>query len=370
MQLILALRINLQHMLLFRKSYLLILAFIFAWACSNNTPEKKLEQEQKVEADPIASNVLHLYTSQYLPADDTLFQVYEQQTGISVKVIEVEQSTLIAEIQSGKAIDVAIFPELGLVMDAKEAGLLQTHSPKLDNYHKSMARDDYAYWTGLSRKYPCVAYAKERLELNGLKDFWGLAETQWKGEIILPPEDDPYLQTLLASMIVHNGQDKVSVWAKKLVSNSLPVTKATAASRLKALAAGEADLTIITAGDLGLLRYPPTYEELLIGQAIDIFIPANGDFYTHVNLSSAVVPRQGDINKAVSFIEFLTSQPAQQLYAGARHEFPVNVMALPSDFIIEEMGGVREDELSLQTLLSYREQAAQIMQQAAWPTAN
>ena len=357
-------------MLLFRKSYLLILTFISAWACSNNTPENVQEQEQTVEVDPIGSNVLHLYTTQYLPADDTLYQVYEQQTGISVKIKEVKPNALIAEIQSGKHIDVAIFPELGLAMNAKEAGLLQTHSPKLDKYHKSMARDDYAYWTGLSRKYPCVAFAKERLDINGLEDFWGLAEAQWKGKIILPPGNDPYLKTLLASMIVHNGPDKVSAWAAQLVSNSISTTKATAKDRLKALAAGEADITIVTAGDLGLLRYPPTYEELLVGQAIDALIPANGTFYTHVNLRSAVVPKQGDVNKAVSFIEFLTSQPAQQLYAGARHEFPVNVMALPSDFIIEEMGGVREDELSLQTLLGYRKQAAQILEQAAWPTAN
>lgn len=347
-----------------------MLAFIFAWACSNDAPENVMEQEQKVEADPIASDVLHLYTTQYLPADDTLYQAYEQQTGISVKVVEVKPTALIAEIQSGKQMDVAIFPELGLVTDAKEAGLLQVHSPKLDKYHKSMARDDYAYWTGLSRKYPCIAYAKERLELAELKDFWGLAEAEWKGKIMLPPGNDPYLKTLLASMIVHDGQDKVNAWVAQLVSNSISTTKTTAADRLKALATGEADVTIITAGDLGLLRYPPTYEELLIGQAIGVLIPANGTFYTHVNLSSAVVPKQGDINKAVSFVEFLTSQPAQQLYAGARHEFPVNVMALPSDFIIEEMGGIREDELSLHTLLGYRKQAVQIIQQSAWPTAN
>lgn len=357
-------------MSIFRNQFLLLFLFISVWACSNDSSGSSEKQPSEEKPDLSSADVLRLYTTQQLSDDDTLYQIFRQQTGITVAVTEVAAGQLIQELKTGKAIDVVIFPEIGMTVDAQAADLLQPYHPKLDNYHKSMARDDYGFWTGLSRKYPCIAYANERLKPDGLTDFWGLAEARWKGKIALPPSDDPYLISLLASMIVHNGEDMATEWADQLVKNAAAEVKADAKDRLKILAAGGAELTIVTAGDLGLMRFPPTYEELLVGQACSIIVPSNGDFHTHVNLNCATVPVQGNLQNAVAFIEFLCSQPAQQIYAGARHEFPANVMALPPDFIIEEMGGVREDELSFQALVNHRQQARQILQKVAWPTAN
>jgi iron(III) transport system substrate-binding protein len=344
-----------------------ILAIGMINSCANNAQERSESESQSTTSTVVES--LLLYTTEAIPSDDTLWTIFYQQTGIQVNVKLFDPQALIPTLQSqNEQVDVVIFPEVGLAHEAKQLGLLQFHDiPELGAYYKSMARDESGFWTGLSRKHLSIAYAHERVREPVFNSFMDLTSSRWKNRILLPSIDDPYLVSLISSMLIHNGEATAKRWINGVLANQqLPPVKS-AKSRLESIASGEADITIVNAGDLGQLKNPPTYEELLAGEACQIAIPRNGDFHTYVNISCAAVPQNGNIAKAVKLIRFLTSKDVQVRYAGSRHEFPVDVMALPSEFLIEVMGGMREDELELETLAAYRSKAQQFLVSNGWP---
>jgi len=351
------------------RSALLLGLIVLLAACAGEKPSEGKQQKRTRASQP--AEVLTVYTTQPLPADDSLYSAFQSNTGLKVETVEVPVKDLLPRLkeegQRTKA-GLVIFPEVGMAAEAKGAGLLQFHAmPELESYYKSMARDDHGYWTGLSRKYPAIAYAHERVKADGIVSFFDLMDSKWKGKLILPKADNPYLITLVASFIIHNGRQSTENWIKAMVANASGDAISDGKARIKALAAGQGDITLVNAGQLGQLRYPPTYQELVEGQAADLVIPANGDFHTHVNISCAAIPVGADKEMAIALIRFLVTKEVQEVYAASRHEFPVQVMAMPSSFIIEEMGGVRVDELELEQLVQYRGQAIELHHHLNWP---
>jgi iron(III) transport system substrate-binding protein len=345
---------------------LFVFLAVIAGACSP-APDSSETTADVAAAKP----VLVVYTTQHLPSDDSLYINFENQQGIRVEIVEWATHKILPALQDSSVLprpDVVVFPEVGLAASAKSQGLLQFHSlPGLTNYYKSMARDEEGYWTGLSRKHYAIAYAQESVEAEAITSFEGLADDIWKTRLLLPPADDPFLISFIASRCIHFGKEATLGWMKNILNNQAVPPLSSAKSRIQALARGQADVTLINAGDLGLLRYPPTYQELVEGNAVKLFIPAHPQFFSHVNISCATVPKGGKLQYAQQFIRFMASQAVQDVYAAQRHEFPVHVMSMPSPFIVEEMGGLREDELELEILVDNRKQAMQLLKEAGWP---
>ena len=340
--------------------------WVFLGACKPSPKPDKTVSDASAK-----TSALVVYTTQHLPADDSLYLTFEKQYGIPVEIVEWTEHKLMSAIQDSSIHprpDVVVFPEVGLAAVAKAQGLLQFHSlAGLPNYYKSMARDEEGYWTGLSRKHYAIGYAHERVNAEEVISFEDLTASKWKGKLVLPPADDPFLISFIASRYIHLGKEATLEWMKGVIENQATSPLATAKSRIQALAKGEADITLINTGDLGLLRYPPTYQELIAGKAVNLFIPTHPDFFSHVNISCATVPVGGNLQYAQQFMLFMTKQAVQDVYAAQRHEFPVHVMSMPSPFILEEMGGIRDDELELEVLVKNRAQALQLLKEANWP---
>lgn len=315
-------------------------------------------------------NILTLYTYRSLPGQDSVFQKFELKSGIQVEVVEVPAGELTARLKQEGAqcpADIVIYPEVSMAILARQEGLLQACSlPGIDQYFKDGLRDEEGYWTGLSRVIPAIAYSSERLQPQDLDSWVDLAMPRFRGKVLAPSADDPYLQSLVASFILHNGEEAARAWASAMTANFARPPRGNTMDQLKAIAAGEGDVAITTVSELGYLRYPLTYEELLIGQASRLIIPKNGTFNTHINATCATAPKGGDLRLARIFLEYMTGQEAQMEYPQAAQEHPANVMAIPSDYIIEEVGPVEEDDLELNLLGQYNQFAVQILREAGW----
>ena len=315
----------------------------------------------------IAEEVLHLYTYRHLAADDSLYQRYQRLTGTRVELFHAEPEVLLRQVRQGSSpADVLILPEVAMAIRAKEEGLLQTCAlPRLEKYFKADLRDDYGYWTGLAIQYPIIAYREDQVNPGRLESFFDLADPYWKGQVLAPSAADPHLQSLVASFVAKNGEEATRQWAESVARNFARQPQGNSLDQLKALGAGLGKLAIANAGDLGYLRYPQSHEELKLGENIRHVLPFNQGF-NHINVSCAVVPKHGDARKAARFIEFLTSGIVQEIYPAAAHENPVNVMGLMPQFVVEEVGNVQEDPLSLNLLAHYNRQAVAILKEAGW----
>lgn len=315
-------------------------------------------------------NVLTVYTYRLLPGQDSVLRRFEQRSGLQVEVVEMPARSLASRIQQeGEQCpaDIVIFPDVSMAFRARLQGLLQPYQlPGVDQYFKDDLGDYEGYWTGLSRIVPAIAYSSERIQPTNLNTWVDLAMPRFRGKVLAPSSEDPYLQSLIASFILHNGEDAARAWVAAIMLNFARPPQGNTMGQLRSLAAGQGDIAITTASDLGYLRYPLTYQEYLIGEGAQLIIPKNGPFNTHINVTCAAVPKGGEVNKAVAFLEYMTGEEAQMDYPRVAQEHPVNVMAIPSDFIIEEVGPVEEDDLELNLLGQYNAKAVQILKEAGW----
>ena len=339
------------------------LILLLGTACSGGEPGSSAAAVR-------SENVLTVYTYRLLPGQDTVFKRFEQMSGLKVQVVEIPAQELAARIRQeggqGPA-DIVIFPEVSMAVRARREGLLQPYKlPGIDQYFKDVLGDDQGYWTGLSRIVPAIAYSTERLKTAKPETWVDLAMPRFRGKVLAPSSDDPYLQSLVASFILHNGEQAARAWASAMVPNFAREPQGNTMDQLYGLASGQGDVAITNVSDLGYLRYPLTYQEYLIGEGSQIIIPRNGQFNTHINVTCAVVPIGGEVKKAVLFLEYMTAKEAQMDYPRAAQEHPVNVMAIPSDYIVEEVGPVQEDDLELNLLGQYNALAVQILKEVGW----
>ncbi|MCA3363944.1 MAG: Fe(3+) ABC transporter substrate-binding protein, partial [Roseomonas sp.] len=91
-----------------------------------------------------------------------------------------------------------------------------------------------------------------------------------------------------------------------------------------------------------------------------------GDRGTHVNVSGAGVVRSS-ANQAVAlrFIEYLSSQRAQELFANGNFEYPVVAGVAPHP-ALTALGSFRADQLNAQRYGALAPEALRIMQRAGW----
>ena len=82
---------------------------------------------------------------------------------------------------------------------------------------------------------------------------------------------------------------------------------------------------------------------------------------THVNVTGAAVAKHApNKDNAVKLLEYLVSEPAQALYAGANYEYPVRAN-VPQDAVMAAMGPLKIDTLSVAEIAKHRKQASQLV---------
>src|SRR5690606_13073471 len=103
---------------------------------------------------------------------------------------------------------------------AKAAGLLQpVTSEVLTANVPSHLRDPEGHWFGLTRRARVIAYAKGRVDPSQLSTYGALARPAWKGRVTVRSSDNVYNQSLLASIIAHEGAEAAREWAEGIANN-------------------------------------------------------------------------------------------------------------------------------------------------------
>ncbi len=148
--------------------------------------------------------------------------------------------------------DLLLTSDAGRLAAAQKAGVLQAvKSDALDRNIPAAYRDPAGYWYGLSIRARPILYAKSRVKPDQLSTYEALAGPQWRGKLCLRSSDSVYNQSLVAGMIAHHGEAKTRTWAKGLVANFARPPKGGDRDQIKAVAAGECDLTLANTYYLG-----------------------------------------------------------------------------------------------------------------------
>lgn len=349
-----------------KKLLLAIATFSLLVACGNESKKKDNSAAQEI----IKNQVVNVYTHRHYQPDQDIFKMFEEKTGIKVKVINASADELIQKMKmEGKQspADVLITVDAGRLSRAKDEGLLQSiESELLESSIPSHLQDADNQWFGLTKRARIIAYAKDRVKPEELSTYEDLVNTKWKGKILVRSSSNIYNQSLMASIIANDGEEAAKSWAKGIVANMARSPKGSDRDQVKAMVAGEGDLAIVNSYYIGKMLNSPDAEEVKTAQQIGLFFPNQEDRGTHINVSGAGVAKYApNKENAILFIEYLISDEAQQVFTDANYEYPILESVEPVKDI-KDWGDFKEDNLELNKLGAFNKKAVLIFDEAGW----
>ncbi len=344
-----------------------ILIFCFGvislFSCKNNSNNNRGDDKND-------SQEVNVYTHRHYESDQKLFRSFEEQTGIKVNVINANADELIHKMSMEgvqSPVDVLITVDAGRLTRAKNQDLLQpVESEILNNKIPSHLKDGDNYWFGLTKRARLIAYARDRVKAEDLSTYEDLSSDKWRGKLLIRSSGNIYNQSLLASIVVNNGEDEAKKWAEGVVKNMARSPKGSDRDQVKAVVAGEGDLAVVNSYYIGKLLNSESQEEVETGKKVALFFPNQDGRGTHINVSGAGVAKYSpNKENAIRFIEFLISEEAQKVFAHSNYEYPVNPDVEPAE-LLQEWGDFKEDTLNLSQLGENNKKAVLIFDEAGW----
>ncbi|VAW49521.1 Ferric iron ABC transporter, iron-binding protein, partial [hydrothermal vent metagenome] len=299
-----------------------------------------------------------------------LLENFTKQTGIEVNLVTSKADALLKRLESegiNSPADIFITTDAGRLHRAKAAGVLQ---PILTETMKRLVpenlRDADGYWVGLTTRSRMLVYAKDRVKPSELSTYEDLASPQWKNRICVRSSNNIYNQSLVASMLAHQGEKITTQWVQGLVNNMARKPKGGDRDQIKAVAAGQCDIAIVNTYYLGQMLNGNDPKQVKAAQQVAVFWPNQAGRGAHINVSGIAVTKAAkNKHNAIKLIEFLLSKDAQTWYAKTNNEYPV-IADAPWSETLNAWGIFHSDALNLTRLGELNTKAIRIMDRAGW----
>lgn len=313
-------------------------------------------------------NVVNVYSARHYDTDLALYQRFEEQTGIRINLIEGGSDGLIERIVNEAEFspaDVLITVDAGRLWRAQEAGVFQSvESTVLNERIPAHLRDPDGHWFGLSKRARVIVYNKAAGPPERLARYEDLADPGLDGKVCMRSSGNIYNLSLLGSLIEHNGEDSAGEWASGVVANFGRQPQGNDTAQLRAVAAGECGISIANTYYIGRLLGADDPQDRAVAEGLGVLFPNQEDRGAHVNISGAGVTRHAPHrDNAVKFLEYLTSDDAQRLFAEGNNEHPV---VGPASGPIAALGEFKEDAVSAAVLGANQALAVKTYDRAGW----
>ncbi|MFA9560557.1 Fe(3+) ABC transporter substrate-binding protein [Evansella sp. AB-rgal1] len=346
---------------------------------NNNTEEQQDNNSNEEEQNDSSNNTateteengeVNLYTSRHYDVDEQLYAKFTEETGIKVNVVEGKGDELMERLdREGAATeaDVFITADAGNLARLKERELTQAiESDVLFNNIPDKLRDEDNHWFGLTKRARVIVYSLDRVDPSELSTYEALTEPEWEGRVLIRSSENIYNQSILASFLELNGEEAAKEWAAGIAANMARDPQGGDTDQVKAVVAGEGDVAIANTYYVGRLLNSEDPEDVKVAEQVGIFFPNQDTNGTHINISgAAVVKHAKNLDNAVKFIEFLSNIEAQEVFAEANNEYPVNQDADISE-TIAAWGEFKEQDIDLTILGTNNPRAIQIFNEVGW----
>ena len=317
-----------------------------------------------VSASAAWSNEVVVYSARKEHLIRPLFDAYTQKTGVKIKYITGKAPVLMQRIKAeGKntPADLLITVDAGNLWHAANEGILQpVQSDILDKNIPSHLRDPENRWFGLSVRARTIVYSTERVKPDDLSTYEDLAESKWKGRLLLRTSKKVYNQSLVAMLIAEHGEADTESIIRGWVENLAAPPFSSDTKVMEAALAGQGDVGIVNTYYFGrLLKKNPSLP-------LALFWPNQKSSGVHVNVSGAGVTTHAKHKKsAISLLEWFSSKAAQNLFAGSNLEYPANPQIKPKA-TVAAWGSFKQNPINLQMAGAYQTAAIRLMDRAGY----
>ena len=310
------------------------------------------------------SSELTVYTSRQPQLIEPIVEQFTNETGIKVNLLSGNAPELMERIDiegEDSPADIFMTVDAGVLWQAAERDILaKIDSEILNENIPAHLRDSKNEWFGLSKRARTIVFSSDQFKDNDFSTYEDLADPKWKGKLCLRTSKKVYNRSLIASMIDVYGFDKSKEVVSGWVSNLATEVFSNDTNALKAVSSGQCGVTIVNTYYLARLLDDPEYNNL------SLFWANQSDRGVHVNISGAgVVKTSKNKKNAVLFLEYLSSNRAQDFYASANKEYPVLIGA-KIDESIENWGSFSEHTINVSKLGSLQKEAVFLAQEVGY----
>ncbi len=266
------------------------------------------------------SESLTVYSGRTADLVGPLFERFEEQTGIDVKVRygdSAEVAGAVLEEGDNPRADVLIVQDAGSIGQVAAADRLETLDRAVLDRVPPAYRSPANQWVGLSGRARVVAYNTDNVQEGDLPaTIEGFTDPRWKGRVAWAPTNGSF-QAFVTAFRVMKGEAAAEAWLRGIEANEPKVFPNNVAI-VEAVGRGEVDTGFVNHYYLYRLRAEGT-----AGKAANKFYGA-GDPGGLVNMSAAGILKGADHEAdAKRLVEFLLNDESQHYFAEETYELPL-----------------------------------------------
>ena len=322
---------------------------------------------------PISSGLaaeLNVYSYRVPQLLQPFLDAYTAETGTQFNVVHAPKG-LAQRLQSegeGSPADVVLTVDISRIAELENMGLLSPlNSDVINQRVPSHLRDDGGTWTALSTRARVIMVSKTRVQEGEITRIEDLAKPEWKGRICSRKGSHVYNRALLASLVVHLGEEAAEDWAKAYVDNLAKRPQGNDRAQAKSIYAGECDVALMNTYYYGAMaNNTKNPEQQDWAKAIRMVFFNQDDRGQHINISAGgVVKTSPHQDEARAFLEWMTGPTAQRIYAEVNAEYPVNADVAP-DPSVAAWGAFKADDVSIEAIGRASSTAQMIIDRTGW----
>ena len=315
----------------------------------------------------VRADELNIYSYRQEFLTKPFIERFERETGVTVNTVFIKKGLLErlkAEGRNSPA-DIVMTADIARLHALAEAGLLQPiRSSVIDRNIPPRYHGPDGLWYGLTTRARVIYYAKDKVDPAELSTYEDLTHAKWRGRLCTRSGYHIYQLSLLASMVAHHGAAGAEEWLEGLKRNLARKPQGNDRAQVKAIKEGVCDVALGNTYYMGKMKADP--EQKPWADAVSIYFPNQAERGAHVNISGIAVAKSGkNLANATRFVEFLSSDAAQEIYARQNFEYPIKdgVAWHPE---VESWGRFKADDLNLGEIARHQATAIRIVDRVAY----
>ncbi len=315
-------------------------------------------------AAPLWAQAVNVYSYRQPDLVRPLFDAFTAKTGIRVNVSFLNQGMiekLRAEGDRSPA-DLVFTVDISRLNGLVEAGLTQPVASDILNANiPADFRDPAGHWFGLTTRARVIYAARDRVRDGEITTYEDLADEKWRGRICTRPGTHSYNLALISAYLTHHSKAETRAWLMAIRKNLARKPQGNDRAQIKAVWSGECDIALGNTYYMGqMIRNP---DQKAWADAVRIIFPVFEGGGTHVNISGmAMTGAAPNRDNALKLMEFLSTRPAQSLYAEQNFEYPLLADA-PVSELVASWGSFSPDDRNLMAIAHLRQTALRLVEE-------
>jgi len=320
----------------------------------------------------ISAAEVNIFSSRHYESDTELYKKFTSKTGIKVNVISGKDNALHKRIvEEGKD----CLGDLYFTADAGRLGAFELQGLFQKGVNSEFIKKNIPqnfrsnYWVGIAKRARVIYYNPTKTNPPKNLNYEDLSKEIFKGKIAIRQSNNIYNQSLVASIIEHNGLNETQEWIKGLVKNFARQPKGNDRAQILAVAAGEAEYAIANTYYLALMLSGKKGEEQKkAAKKILPYFPNQKERGTHMNISGAGILKYAPNKKnAIKLLEFLLTKDSQTHIVNNTFEYPIIKEVEPNKLIAQFGTNFKQDLNTNVSVYSKRQsEALKIMTESGW----